>query len=191
MWIGNKPKYQPHTPHKLCTKNLTLSTSFSRRPPPPFVKMKGVEVRKGLHQPLKGVVPTSGHHPSSGDAAMAPRPRLEALQALRYLAEIQIVGFHFYSTTTSPAVNNFNRWGNTGLTVFFVLSGSIPYASCLVHLLGRRGDTGLKLAAWYHPLSLQASCWDTSTASEQLVSATGTSSSSVGPVSTPCTCSRS
>jgi peptidoglycan/LPS O-acetylase OafA/YrhL len=50
-------------------------------------------------------------------------PRLDALQFLRYLAELRIIAYHFYKSTPWAVLDNFNAWGNSGLTFFFLLSG--------------------------------------------------------------------
>lgn len=49
--------------------------------------------------------------------------RLEALPSLRFFAELHIVGFHFYSNTKNEVLNNFNAWGASPLSFFFLLSG--------------------------------------------------------------------
>lgn len=51
------------------------------------------------------------------------RTRLEALPSLRFFAELHIVGFHFYSNTKNEVLNNFNAWGASPLSFFFLLSG--------------------------------------------------------------------
>jgi hypothetical protein len=92
---------------------------MSRRPPcriPSIQRTQGgvADIRHAPpDEPVKKAAATS--RPSA--------PRMESLQALRFVAQMQIVAFHFYGNTDSPALNNFNGWGSTGLTFFFVLSG--------------------------------------------------------------------
>jgi peptidoglycan/LPS O-acetylase OafA/YrhL len=56
------------------------------------------------------------------------RARLEALPSLRFLAELQIIGFHYFTSTDDAWLNNFNSWGCCALTFFFLLSGGCSAA---------------------------------------------------------------
>lgn len=64
--------------------------------------------------------------PASGSAASASTPRLEALDAPRWIASVMIIIYHMYNGSEySGAWHVFATWGSNWTSFFFVLSGFV------------------------------------------------------------------
>jgi hypothetical protein len=62
--------------------------------------------------------------PAEGKGEEA-RPQLDCLDAVRFLAQVQMVACHEYLHTESGALNNLNQWNVSALDCFFVLAGKL------------------------------------------------------------------
>lgn len=92
-----------------------------------------------LRQHHRGSRKKGGHHEF-----------MPGLQSLRFLAQLQLIGYQAYRKTGNAWADDFNTWGDAALAFFFVLSGFLlvhgyAHEVAAAATAGNRGRTRVSL----------------------------------------------